>query len=142
MKALPRSVMLLIASVPTTSTVPAEPARIMSWASPTPYEKPAQAAETSSAIGPEVPSRYARRLAAEGVWYRCVTVAPITASISPGVTPARSIAVRDACSAMSTTVSPGFAQRRLTIPDRSRIHWSEESIFSMISSLVTTRLGR
>src|SRR5215217_1013244 len=43
---------------------------------------------------------------------------------------------------MSTTVSSGAAKRRETIPDRSRIHSSEELIRSTSSSLVTTRSGR
>ena len=35
-----------------------------------------------------------------------------------------------------------LAQRRLSMPERVRIHSSEESMFSMISAFVTTRLGR
>ncbi|WP_433997096.1 hypothetical protein [Barrientosiimonas endolithica] len=47
-----------------------------------------------------------------------------------------------AASAMSTTDSSSRAQRRVTMPERSRIHWSEESIQVQTSSLVITRSGR
>ena len=43
---------------------------------------------------------------------------------------------------MSTTDSSGAAKRRLMMPDRSRIHSSEELIFSITSELGTTRSGR
>ena len=61
--------------------------------------------------------------------------------MSAGVSPARSIATRAAASAMSVTVSSAAAKRRLTMPERSRIHSSEESMVWQISSLVTTRVG-
>ncbi len=43
---------------------------------------------------------------------------------------------------MSTTDSPSPAQRRSMMPERSRIHSSEESIRSTISELGTIRRGR
>ncbi len=51
-------------------------------------------------------------------------------------------ALREAASAISITDSPSPAQPRVMMPERSRIHWSEESMCSQISSLVTTRRGR
>ena len=66
----------------------------------------------------------------------------MTASIWPASRPAISKASRVACSAMSTTDSSGAAKRRLMMPDRSRIHSSEELIFSITSELGTTRSGR
>ena len=44
--------------------------------------------------------------------------------------------------AMSTTDSSCAAKRRSMMPERSRIHSSEESMRSQISALVTTRSGR
>ena len=52
------------------------------------------------------------------------------------------MASRAAASAMSTTDSSGAANRLETMPERSRIHSSEESIGPMISELGTTRSGR
>ena len=43
---------------------------------------------------------------------------------------------------MSTTPSSAAAKWRVMMPDRSRIHSSEESMCSQISALVTTRDGR
>ena len=47
-----------------------------------------------------------------------------------------------AAAAMVATVSSSPAQRRSVIPERSRIHSSDESMVWQISSLVTTREGR
>jgi hypothetical protein len=63
-------------------------------------------------------------------------------SIWSALTPAISRALSDACSAMSTTVSSGAANRRSMMPERCWIHSSEESMCRQISSLVTTRSGR
>ena len=95
-----------------------------------------------SKAAPWMPRRSARIGAAPGVWYGWVTVATMTASICPASSPAIARASRVACSDMSTTVSSGAAKRRLMIPERSRIHSSEESILSMTSELGTTRSGR
>ena len=65
-----------------------------------------------------------------------------TAPSRDGSMPARSRALRAAASDMSMTDSSSPAQPRLMIPERSRIHSSEESMCSQISSLVTTRSGR
>ena len=59
-----------------------------------------------------------------------------------GRMPACAIALPAAATDMSTTLSSGAAQWRLSMPERSRIHSSEESIRSQISALVTTRDGR
>jgi hypothetical protein len=56
--------------------------------------------------------------------------------------PQTAIAFPAAATLMSMTLSSGAAQRRVSIPDRSRIHSSLESIFSTISALVTIRDGR
>ncbi len=56
--------------------------------------------------------------------------------------PAISRAGRAANSDMSMTDSPSPAQRRSMMPERSRIHSSEESIRSTISEFGTIRRGR
>ena len=56
--------------------------------------------------------------------------------------PAISSAGRAANIDMSMTDSPSPAQRRSMMPERSRIHSSEESIRSTISELGTIRRGR
>lgn len=56
--------------------------------------------------------------------------------------PAIAMAPLLAASAMSTTLSSGRAKRRSVMPERSRIHSSEESIASTISELGMTRSGR
>ena len=80
--------------------------------------------------------------AAAGVWYGWVTVETITAPTCDASSPARSSAWRARRSAMSTTDSSGAARKREMMPERSWIHWSEESIGPMISSFITTRSGR
>ena len=69
-------------------------------------------------------------------------MATITVSIWAGSRPARSIAIRAADTDIICTVSSADAQRRSRIPERVRIHSSEESIRVQISSLSTTRRGR
>ncbi len=95
-----------------------------------------------SNAAPRMPSRSARIGAAAGVWYGWVTVATITASTCAASRPAEARASRVAASDMSTTDSSLAAKRRLLMPERSWIHWSEESIASTISELGTTRDGR
>ncbi len=62
--------------------------------------------------------------------------------MSAAATPAAAIASSQAGTARSTAVCSVVPQRRVTIPLRSRIHSSEESIQVQTSSLVTTRSGR
>ena len=89
-----------------------------------------------------VPSSAAIVAAAAGVCRRCETVATMTVSICAGSRPARSIAIRAADTDIICTVSSGEAHRRSRIPERVRIHSSEESIMVQISALSTTRRGR
>ena len=89
-----------------------------------------------------MPRRWATAAAADGVCSGWVTVATMTAPTWAGVMPACATALPAAARHMSVTDSSGAAQRRDSMPDRSRIHWSEESMRSQISSLVTTREGR
>jgi hypothetical protein len=96
----------------------------------------------SKAAGLGIPIRCASSGAAAGVWNGWLTVAMITTPICSGETPARSIACREAASAMSMTLSSSRAKRRVTMPERCWIHSSEESMNWQISSLVTTRSGR
>ena len=88
------------------------------------------------------PSRSATAAAADGVCSGWVTVASSTALTCSGRMPAWAIALPAAATLMSMTLSSGAAQRRLSMPERSRIHSSEESMRSQISALVTTRDGR
>ena len=71
-----------------------------------------------------------------------MTVETITVSIWPATMPARSSALRAAAIDIIWMVSSADAQRRSMIPDRVRIHSSEESIIVQISALSTTRRGR
>ncbi len=59
-----------------------------------------------------------------------------------GAMPALASALPAAARAMSATDSSAAANRRSTMPVRSRIHSSEESMRGASSSLVTTRAGR
>ena len=52
------------------------------------------------------------------------------------------MALPDASTDMVATVSSGPAQWRVAMPDRERIHSSDESMCLRISSLGTTRVGR
>ncbi len=65
-----------------------------------------------------------------------------TAPICSAAIPASAIALPDASTDIAATVSSSFAQWRVSMPERERIHSSEESIFSRITSLGTTRTGR
>src|SRR5258706_5628474 len=62
-------------------------------------------------------------------------------SISLGSSPARGIASVLAFAPISAPPSPGWTQRRCSIPVRSMIHSFDVSIFEASSSLVTTRGG-
>ena len=88
------------------------------------------------------PSRSASIGAAPGVTIGWVTEAMTTAPSCEASMPAAARASRAACSAMSTTDSSRAAKRRVTMPERSRIHSSEESMRSTSSELGTTRSGR
>ena len=136
------STMSVSFSTPTMSTCSVVPARTMSSASASAWQNPAHAAEMSKAAARVAPSRCATIAAADGVCHRCVTVAMITQPSWSAVTPAFARAFSAAVVDMSMTVSSAAAACRVTIPERSRIHSSEESMFSMTSSLVTTRAGR
>ncbi len=89
-----------------------------------------------------VPSRWATSAAADGVCNGWVTVASMTQPTWSASMPALASALPAAATDMSTTDSSGAAKRRVTMPDRSRIHSSVESMRSQISSLVTMRAGR
>jgi hypothetical protein len=56
--------------------------------------------------------------------------------------PAAAIAFPPAATDIEAIVSSEVAHRRLMIPERVRIHSSEESIRSQISAFVTTFDGR
>ncbi len=62
--------------------------------------------------------------------------------MSPGVSPEAASALAPAAAPMSTTVSSAAAMRRLTMPVRSRIHWSLVSTIVSSSLLGITRTGR
>lgn len=96
----------------------------------------------SNAAALRVPIRSAISVATAGVCLKCDTVDTTTAPICSGVIPASAIAFPDASSDISVTVSWSFAQCRVAIPDRERIHSSDESIVSRITSFGTTRVGR
>ena len=69
-------------------------------------------------------------------------MARITKSISKGFIPESLIASLQALIAMLATVSSALAYLLSMIPDRSLIHWSDESIRGAISSLLTILFGR
>ncbi len=71
-----------------------------------------------------------------------VAVDRITTSTSPGSTPARSIAMREASAPMWAAQTWSGAMRRSRIPVRVRIHSSEVSSRPARSSFVTTWSGR
>ena len=145
MKAVPRSVGSVISesfSTPMTSTCRALPARTMSEASAMPWQKPAHAAETSYAAACSVPSSCATAVASAGVCRKWLTVATTTQSTWRGSIPDRSRACRAAPTAITWTVSSGVAQRRLSMPERCRIHSSDVSTISDNSALVRMRSGR
>ena len=96
----------------------------------------------SNAAGLPAPIRCAISVAMAGVCLKCETVATMTAPICSGVIPASAIALPAASSDISATVSSGPAQCRVAMPERDRIHSSEESMCLRISSLGTTRVGR
>lgn len=76
------------------------------------------------------------------VWLKCDTVETTTAPICSASIPASAIALPEASTDIAATVSSGDAQCRVSMPERDRIHSSDESIVSRITSLGTTRVGR
>ncbi|OLT01928.1 hypothetical protein BJF90_29915 [Pseudonocardia sp. CNS-004] len=88
-----------------------------------------------------MPIRSAVCAAAFGMGVGMVQVATITVSMSVGAIPASFTARDPASVAMSTSSVPSSAMRRLSMPTRSRIHWSLVSIRWARSSLVTTFSG-
>lgn len=89
-----------------------------------------------------VPSLSAISVAMAGVWLKWDTVETTTAPIWSASIPALAMALPDASIDIAATVSSSEAQCRVSMPERERIHSSEESIVSRITSLGTTRTGR
>lgn len=89
-----------------------------------------------------VPSLSAISVATAGVWLKCETVETTTAPICSALIPASAMALPDASMDIAATVSSSEAQCRLWMPERERIHSSDESIVSRITSFGTTRTGR
>ena len=73
----------------------------------------------------------------DGVCCTLLIVAMITASMSSGATPLRSIASRAASVARSRAETSAVARMRVMMPVRCWIHSSEESIGPAMSSFVT-----
>ncbi len=96
----------------------------------------------SNAAGLPVPTRSAISVAMAGVCLKCETVETITAPIWAGSMPALAMALPDASTDIMATVSSGPAQCRVAMPERERIHSSDESMCLRISSFPTTRVGR
>lgn len=96
----------------------------------------------SNAAGLPAPIRSAISVATAGVCLKCETVDTITPPICSGVIPASAMALPDASIDIMATVSSSEAQCRVAMPERERIHSSDESIVSRITSLGTTRVGR
>ena len=97
----------------------------------------------SNAAASVAPSRSATAAAADGVCSGWVTVATRTAPTCSGRMPAcgdRLAGGRDAH--VDDASRPARPSGALSMPERSRIHSSEESMRSQISALVTTRDGR
>ncbi len=114
----------------------------MSEARPTPWQKPAQAADRSKATGASQPSSVAIRGATAGVCMRWLTVATMTASTWLASMPAWASASRQAATLIICTDSSGPAKRRVRMPERCWIHSSLLSIALTSSALGTTRSGR
>ena len=81
-------------------------------------------------------------MATAGVCLKCETVETTTAPRSAGAIPASAMALPAASTDIAVTVSWSSAQCRVAMPERERIHSSDESIRSRITSLGTTRVGR
>lgn len=96
----------------------------------------------SKAAGLPAPTLWAISVAMAGVCLKCETVETITAPICSGVIPASATALPAASTDIAATVSSSEAQWRVAMPERERIHSSDESIVSRITSLGTTRVGR
>lgn len=88
-----------------------------------------------------MPSRWATRLAALGIWVSSVQVATITRSMSLAESPLAARALPPACTARSTSDSSGPATRRSTMPTRLRIHSSLVSMVLARCSFVITLAG-
>lgn len=96
----------------------------------------------SNAAGLPAPIRCAISVAIAGVCLKCETVETITAPTCSGAIPASASALPEASTDIAATVSCGEAQCRVAMPERERIHSSDESIVSRMTSLGTTRVGR
>lgn len=96
----------------------------------------------SKAAALPVPSLSAISVATAGVCLKCETVETITPPIWSAEIPASAMALPEASIDIAATVSSAEAQWRVAMPERERIHSSEESIVSRITALGTTRTGR
>lgn len=96
----------------------------------------------SNAAALAVPSLSAISVAMAGVCLKCDTVDTTTAPICSALIPASAMALPEASIDIAATVSASEAQWRVAMPERERIHSSDESIFSRITSFGTTRVGR
>lgn len=96
----------------------------------------------SNAAALPVPSLSAISVAMAGVCLKCDTVDTTTAPICSALIPASAMALPEASIDIAATVSESEAQWRVAMPERERIHSSDESIFSRITSFGTTRVGR
>lgn len=96
----------------------------------------------SNAAALPVPSLSAISVAMAGVCLKCDTVDTTTAPICSALIPASAMALPEASTDIAATVSESEAQWRVAMPERERIHSSDESIFSRITSFGTTRVGR
>ena len=140
---MPRSVKFrnrLNTSAPISRTVSAMPEVTNAVAVDSPYEKPAHAACTSKA-GQLTPSLRWVHTAVEGKGMSPVVVATTIMSICSGLTPALSSASRPAASARSDVTVPSSANRRDSMPVRSRIHSSDVSIWVSNQVFGTARGG-
>ena len=140
---VPRSVKFrnrLNTSAPISRTVSAMPEVTNAVAVDSPYEKPAHAACTSKA-GQVTPSLRWVHTAVEGKGISPVVVATTIMSICSGLTPALSSASRPAASARSDVTVPSSANRRDSMPVRSRIHSSDVSIWVSNQVFGTARGG-
>mmetsp|Transcript_2753 Transcript_2753/g.7523 ORF Transcript_2753/g.7523 Transcript_2753/m.7523 type:complete len:329 (+) Transcript_2753:309-1295(+) len=135
-----QSVCLLSASAPTTSTVLYAPLRMKLVAVARLTTNPLHAAVMSNAtalLAPIAPwRRHAPPNRSSGV-----DVAKRMRSTSSGVTPAISIASREASAASCVTVSPPLSTRRAPIPVRVLIHSSFVSTYCERSSLESESAG-
>ena len=127
-------------SAPMTIALRAAPARIAWSTVASAYGKPEHAVLTSNAPGALMPSFAATRQATLGDQSTELQVATTIRSMSAAPRPEPASALPAAAVAMSATVSLS-AMRLVTMPTRSRIHWSLVSMICDRSSLVTTFCG-